>query len=135
MSLFNPDQIPHLLDRDGWAILRAERAHLSPERNKARVDLLRTWLKQAHIPHLAAEGCYGGVKERSFVLLGVTEAEALALARRFRQESILTRRGLVYTDGRGEAPTGLPVVVSGRVRDGYTKLRKSGVKFTIPFEA
>lgn len=133
MGRFAADQIPNLLQHSDWAILSAELSTLSPERNAARTEVLKLWLKAKGTPYLSATGRYGGVDERSVILPRITEEEALQIARRFNQESILNHRGLVYTDGRVVAPAGPPQLVTGRAKGDRTRVNKTGVRFVIPF--
>jgi hypothetical protein len=89
-----------------WAVLSASCGEFTERENAARNALLYADLAFASVPYLIhAEGVYNGETEQSLIALGISEEDALQHARRFAQESILSPRGLVYTDGRGAHPT------------------------------
>jgi hypothetical protein len=89
-----------------WAVLSASREEFPEAANASRNALLYADLAAAGVPYLLhSVGRYCGTTEQSIVALGITERFALSLAARYAQESILTPRGLIYTDGRGVNPT------------------------------
>jgi hypothetical protein len=99
---FEPGAVKDILERSDWAILSAENPGtftLSPDHNAARTHALCTGLTLSGYRFTEVEGLYEGKRERSVLVLGISEQYALYLAASFSQSSILTRRGLVFTDG------------------------------------
>jgi hypothetical protein len=128
-----------LLQRGQYAILSGEKAGLPPEENVARTHLLARTLKERGHKAIEAEGRYGGTPEKSFVVPGMSEDEALELGAKFDppQESVLTPRGLVYLEDRSANPADLSKIdFSGTQTDYFTSVRigDQDVKFTIPID-
>lgn len=121
---FSLKNLPDLLSKDNWAVLTAEdpNATKAPEaQNKARMDKLRADLEALGADVMDAVGKYGDV-QNSFIVAGISEAHAIELGKRYGQESILTRRGLVYSDGRPDTPaTGMNVSATAP-EDFYTEV-------------
>jgi hypothetical protein len=106
-GLTTPETLRDFLKRPGWAILTAtaprEGAFYenNPE-NVARADArdnanLRADLSRGGHSFVEAEGVYKGESDGISLLVVIPEGEALKLGRRYNQESILTRDGLVYS--------------------------------------
>lgn len=114
-ELFSKENIGRILESDEWAILTAENPNnqqLSDEENLRRTNELRDYLIERGIPFREVFGKYSEPnrpEERSFVILA-DEKTALDIGRRFGQESILTRKGLVYRDGSYNPATGVSVM-------------------------
>ena len=89
-----------MLARPGWAILTGTQEALgawdAPE-NVASNDQLRTEL--AGTDAIEITGSYEGVAQGPSWIVFSPPAEALAIAKRYGQESILTNEGLDYGDG------------------------------------
>ena len=68
---------------------------------------LENELKENMFRFAKSEGCYKGKTEDSFVVFGLTEEEAIKLAKKYNQESILSvsscrNTWLIYQDGKEE---------------------------------
>lgn len=83
-----------------YAILSAEKQGLSDSEKAIRTQSLLSDLRSAGFKPIPAEWNYGGL-ERSFLVPGMTEGEALDLGKKYSQESVLSPRGIIYTDGSG----------------------------------
>lgn len=101
IDAFNAADLAETLQRPGWAILTAMQegdGDAASPKNRAALAKMQAEFRDR--PTIAVEGMYKGEAQgRSWVILA-TEEEALRLARAYNQESILTNRGLVYSDGR-----------------------------------
>jgi hypothetical protein len=110
-DFLEPDRLRGLLGKTHWAILTAANPRgqqLSDEDNAARMDYLREDLALSGSAILHANGRYGGQDEPCFVALNIAQSVALDFAKWYGQESILTRQGLVFTDGSPTIePTGI----------------------------
>lgn len=105
-----------LLQRDGWYIVTGMRealgAHDTPE-NVAANARLRSALDARGLPYTPVSGMYKGEPQgESYLVIGDT-AEGLNLGAAFAQESILTFRGLEYSDGRPNTPQVVAETVVG----------------------
>lgn len=130
---FRPERIANVLNRSGWAILTAENpmgVEAAPEANAAAQSALQAALDAAGFKYLRAIGSYGN-KENPFVVIGITEDQALALGARFRQDSVLTNRGLVYPrDGSVTPATGITIFETAP-EDFYTEIPELGTRFVV----
>lgn len=91
------------LRTDGWAILTATRecvgdgTHPENEANNAR---LARELTSRGFSVTPLSGFYKGIDQGlSFLVAGISAAEALNIGREWGQESALVPAGLLYTDG------------------------------------
>jgi len=128
---FTKAGIPNLLKTDNWTILTAENPNakqLSPEENATRNAELQQYLTAQGYDFTPVKGHYGQ-PENSFVVTGISPEQAQALAKKFEQESVLTRHGLVYQDGSITPSNGLTVHPS-QPEDFYTTL-PDGTHFTV----
>ena len=64
--------------------------------NDMHTGQLRKELDLLGYKHQELKGCYGGIKEISFIIWNVPVRIALGLRKRFNQESILVPAGLLY---------------------------------------
>lgn len=106
---FAPNQIEQLLDKDGWAIMTAENPaakQSSAADNASAMDALRADLRNSGASFQEVRGKYGN-EENSLAITGIDEAQAIALGKKYGQESVLTRKGLVYQDGSITPATGI----------------------------
>jgi hypothetical protein len=128
--------LPDLLSKDGWAILTAEDPNATkatPEANAAAMAALRADLAEMGVEVIDAVGKYGDV-QNSLIVLGITEREAMLLGRKYGQESVLTRRGLVYSaDGSVTPATGIEVF-DAPPEDFYTEVPSSGGYFSLQLD-
>ena len=89
-------------DKTGWAILTGTRedlgAHDTPE-NQTNNQRLAAELKRDGIPFQRISGSYKGEDQGPSFLIQAPRNEAMALGKKYGQESILTNEGLVYQDG------------------------------------
>lgn len=137
-DFLEPDRLRGLLGKTHWAILTAANPRgqqLSDEDNAARMDCLREDLERSCCGFLYANGRYGGQDEPCFVALNIAQSAALDFAKWYGQESILTRQGLVFTDGSPTIePTGI-VVHDEAPADDFTQVIGFDVPaFTVLFE-
>jgi ribosomal protein S18 acetylase RimI-like enzyme len=97
---FDGELTPELFQRPGWAVVTAMKEALgsaeTPE-NAALLAKMREELKGTDAIEIS--GMYKGVPQGASWIVFMPEDEALAMGRRYDQESILTNRGLVYGDG------------------------------------
>lgn len=107
---FEGASVKNVLGLTGWAVLTAENPdakQLSPEANAKRNQDLEEELRSLGLQYRKVAGRYGGPDESSFIVVGLSEDTALALGAKYGQESVLTRRGVVYPDGRVVPATGV----------------------------
>lgn len=93
---------PEAFQKGGWAIVTATQESLGDARAPANVEAnekLRAELDRKKIPYQEVAGAYKGVEQDRSFLIFAPEAEAAKLGKKYKQESILTRRGLEYSDG------------------------------------
>lgn len=97
---FDGELTSELFQRPGWAVVTAMKEALgsaeTPE-NAALLAKMREELKGTDAIEIS--GMYKGVPQGASWIVFMPEDEALAMGRRYDQESILTNRGLVYGDG------------------------------------
>jgi hypothetical protein len=131
---FTPEALPDLLFRKGWAILTASdpgAKKQSAAKNRAANARLEADLQSAGYQYMDAVGKYGSVQD-VFIVVGLSEADALALGREYGQESILTRNGLVYSDGRPNTETtGVVTVYDTPPDDYYTHIPDTDAYFQV----
>jgi len=103
----DPEAIKELKNKRGWAIVTAEfpqDKEKTPEENAALNADLTKYLDDNGIEWHQAEGRYTEKKHRPnenpviIIDSGMTHAKAAQLAKRFDQDSVLTKDGLVYQD-------------------------------------
>jgi len=123
-----------LLDRDDWALMTAENPNaqqLSPEENAARLGELKQALDAMGLKYTQVRGKYDN-EENSLAIEGISEAQARALGERFGQDSVLTRRGLIYRDNTINPATGVSVLEKDA--DNYFTELPDGTKFSIDID-
>ncbi|MEY2653418.1 MAG: Bordetella virus [Pseudomonadota bacterium] len=132
---FTPANLPNLLRKDGWAILTAGdpgAQKASPEQNRMRQAELKLDLQRIGAEFLEATGSYGDV-QNSLIVTGISEADAMLLGAKYGQESILTRRGLIYQDGSVTPATGVQVFDEAP-QDFYTSIPGTGAFFSLDLD-
>jgi len=95
---FNPENVKDLLLKDGWAVLTAANPAMTPQsdaENAAANAMLKADLEGIGAQYLEAAGKYGS-EEPSLAVVGITREQAQALGDKYRQDSVLTREGLIY---------------------------------------
>lgn len=85
--------------RPDWVVISAELATLPASVNAARTAALELELDARGLAYLPVLGRWGGVAERSALVLGAGETLALELAREWGQEAALAGSALVFTSG------------------------------------
>jgi hypothetical protein len=134
-AYFSPENIGSLLEKDDWTILTAENPmgqQATPEENaKAQAKLVAD-LDALGVDYQPSIGRYGQI-ENSFVVVGITEKQARDLGQKYNQDSVLTRKGLIYQDGRVDAAVGL-TVHDTRPEDYFTEVPGTGALFTVDLD-
>lgn len=108
LDSFRPENVKDILRKEGWTILTAENPNseqLTSEENAARMADLFADLTSRGLEHQRVEGFYDR-PENSVLVTGISQEDAVALGRKYGQESVLTREGLVYKDGSITPTTG-----------------------------
>lgn len=100
---FKADTLEQALRRPGWTILTGTQerngAPDSPA-NLAANAKLEAELQSRGLPYKVVGGSYNGVDQgKNFLVTGVSERTALALGKKYKQDSVLTNRGYLYQDG------------------------------------
>lgn len=132
---FSVENIGDLLRHSDWAILTAENPRgeqASAEDNAQAQARLEADLRDLGAQFLPAVGRYGQV-ENSYVVTGITEDQARELGRKYDQDSVLTRKGLIYQDGRITPATGV-TTHSSRPDDFFTEVPGTGALFTVDLD-
>lgn len=133
---FTPAGLPGLLEKDGWAILTAEDPNATkapPEQNAAAMAALQQDLRAMGAEFVQVVGKYGDV-QNSLIVLGISEQEAVQLGRKYGQESILTRKGLIYSaDGSITPATGVNVFAAPP-EDFYTEVPTFNSYFSLDLD-
>jgi hypothetical protein len=134
-AYFSPENIGSLLEKDDWTILTAENPmgqQATPEENAAAQAKLVADLDALGVDYQPSIGRYGQI-ENSFVVVGITEKQARDLGQKYNQDSVLTRKGLIYQDGRVDAAVGL-TVHDTRPEDYFTEVPGTGALFTVDLD-
>lgn len=100
-----------VFNKGGWAIVTATQEALGPAtapENVAANEKLRKRLARDKVPYIEVSGAYMGEAQGEVFLILATPEYAQKLGRAYKQESILTRRGLEYTDGSGRLVPHVP---------------------------
>lgn len=90
-------------NKGGWAVVTATQeaqGDANAPANIAANDKLRNELKKKGIPFQEVGGTYQGVDQGKSFLVFMPEKQAVQLGKKYKQESVLTRKGLEYSDGR-----------------------------------
>lgn len=134
---FSPETIGDILKKNDWSILTAENPmgeQATPEENATKMVALKADLDAMGAQYVEAVGKYGQV-ENSLVVTGITQEEAVALGAKYAQDSVLTKRGLVYPRTGDVTPvTGKVDVFADAPEDFYTTIPSTGAKFAIELD-
>lgn len=90
--------------RPGWAVITAIRediGHYDHPENQKSLKQLEQELEARKIKAIPVDGAYKGVYQGRSWMIFTNEKTAAELGNKYGQESILTRKGLLYTDGTG----------------------------------
>lgn len=118
---------PESFAKGGWAVVTATQeaeGNYESEFNKAANEKLRARLEREKIPFIEVGGAYQGEFQGTSFMIFAPEATAQKLGKAFKQESILTRDGLVYTDGSDRVVPGRGVTVGpeAATQDFYSQM-------------
>lgn len=86
------------LDTHQWVAISSDRPEFIGFELHGRRMELRRMVEELGGTYFEAEGRYGGEIEDSLLVFGLDYEQAMALAERFDQESVLTPYGLIYTE-------------------------------------
>jgi len=130
VSDFKPGNVQNILQKDGWAIITAYKGN-DKEVNEKANDSLEKDLQELQLRYTLTEGTYQGeAAEPGFLIFNITEEKAKELGNKYKQDSVLTRTGLLYHDGRVERAT---KVTEGKAKGDHTYLPETGARFNISF--
>ena len=137
---FTPERLPELLNKSDWAILTASDPGAKKQSDKKNAEAnakLEKDLQAAGYDYVDAVGKYGDTQP-AYIIVGIDGNQSKALGQKFGQESVLTRDGLVYSDGRPNTPTtGTVTVYDTPPEDFYTTIPGTETYFQVglDFEA
>lgn len=133
-KFLNPTTIEKSIKTKPHSIISASLANLTPEENLARTAQLADDLTKAGHTPIPVKGNYGGVAEDSFLVPNLSRDEALTLAKKYGQESIVTEKGAHFTSG-GFAPKVGETQV-GEFADNFSEVNINGkiIKFQHPID-
>lgn len=110
---------PETFQKAGWAVVtatqEADGAFDTPKNLRANAKL-RKELRDAGIDFRETEGTYQGVPQGTSFLIFADDATAERIGAKYKQESILTKDGLVYTDGSDRITPARGVVLGDQAR-------------------
>lgn len=95
------EDLNRYLKEQSFGILTAENPNamqMSAAENSIRNRALEVWLDEQGYIYSPVEGHYGQ-PESSYIVHGLTPADAILIARQFQQESVMHNEGLFYQDG------------------------------------
>jgi hypothetical protein len=99
-----------LLSKSDWAVLTAENPmgeQASAEANAAAMTKLKADLDAIGATYKEVRGKYGN-EENSLAVTGISEKDAVALGKKYDQDSVLTNKGDVATRSPAPSPSPLP---------------------------
>jgi len=134
---FSRNNLPKLMRQQNWSILTAYRGDAqSSIKNTMHQTQLANDLRRQGASFIKVEGHYGGKPESSFAVTNISASRARALGTRYKQDSILTNRGLIYTTG-AKARAGVRTPSTGRMAVGksatgefYSRVSSTGARFS-----
>lgn len=132
---FTAENLPELLNKNNWAVLTAanpDAVAQTEEQNAALNAQLEQDLQDMGLEYLPSVGRYDNV-EPGFIVVGITEAQAKELGAKYMQDSVLTRRGLLYRDNRQTPATGVSLFESAP-ENYYTEVPGTGAFFSIDLD-
>jgi len=131
----NPDNFEQNIKTGQYAILSGERTEYSAVTNANRSKAMLTELRERGFHPIPVEGTYGGASEKSFLVPGMSEQEAHELGKKYNQESVLSPKGLIYSDRSGiHAADVANTTFNQEATDYFSKVKIGGkeIKFQIP---
>lgn len=133
----DPETFQQSIKTGQYAILSGEKAGLAATENAKRTKSLLSDLRSQGFKPIPVEGTYGGVTEKSFLVPGLTEQEAFELGQKYGQESVLTPKGLIYSDGSGiHAANTIGTTFDQEATDFFSKVKLGDkeIKFQVPID-
>lgn len=126
---------PETFAKGGWAVITGIQEAQGEHNSSANIEAnkkLENVLRRNGIKYQVVSGAYKGVDQGKSFLIFAPEKVAKQLGERFKQESILTRKGLEYTDGRVTPvdPAGTIIGPEAAKQDFYSTL-PDGTPFTL----
>lgn len=85
--------------QNDWVILTSQKSDLSTGENWDRLKDLMARIRKMGYQYHNTDGSYGGEQEMSLTIFGMSYKDAVALGKRYDQESVATAAGLIYTTG------------------------------------
>jgi len=128
--------LPAAIAKPNWAGMTATQELNGPHDNEANTKAnaeLEHELTKSGYPFMEVGGKYKGIEQgKGFLISPIAEPDALSLARKYGQESIITPRGMLYTDGTlaPVVPEGLKVGREAEQQDFYAT-QLDGPSFSI----
>lgn len=132
---FTPERVSDLLNRNNWAILTAANPmgkSQSDAQNVKANEALKKELADRGLAYEVVQGRYpGDTKEmESYLVYGADRKVANELGNKYKQDSVLTREGLIHSNGKAT-----PVKTTGKgSSDGYTRVPRTGAKFAFDLD-
>lgn len=118
---------PEFLRRPGWGVVTAARNTAADEAQNAALE---AELQRRGIAYRKMEGVYRGQSDGTSFMIFADRDTVVELGRAFRQESVLTRDGLVFMDGSPTiplAPNDLATGDDAKARDFYSVMDDGAV--------
>lgn len=127
---------PDLLQRDGWFVITGMREAFGDQSDPRQAEAnarLRATMDEMGLEYFPISGMYKGAPQGESYLVAGDPAVGRNLGRAFGQESILTFRGLEYSDGRPDTPQ-LPaetIVGPGALQSDFYSVMPDGTPWTM----
>ena len=133
------ESLPDMLKNEDYAILTAENPankKLSPTENAQRNLALEEYMDAEGIEYHKVKGQYDNKAENSFIVTGITQEQALKLGKRFEQESVITKEGMAFQDGKLLPAKHENLKIDPTIKDNFTVANIGGkeVKFAMDFD-
>lgn len=111
--------LPSALSKDGYAILTASQEGPNDTIDMSQNETLKNELIEEFGQENVEEikGTYNGVDQGpSFIVTGISENRARAIGSKYKQESIVTKKGIVYSDTGDVNPNKGTIMVGEQAR-------------------
>jgi hypothetical protein len=120
------------LQRPGWAIVTATRGTPGSIESETANDSLHSYLTKQKIDFEEVGGSYEGEDQGRSFLIFAPRDQAMAIGKRYAQESILTSRGLEYADGKLQAADPSKTVIGDEAKkEPYFSTLPDGTAFSM----
>jgi hypothetical protein len=125
-EVMTPEGVKSMADKGGWAIYTANNPNsqkLSEEKNaKLNIGLMND-IHKSGLEYIPVSGRYGKNDEQGFMVFDptMTADRASEIAKKYDQESVLTKDGLVYQDG-SIAPSRGIIIFDKKPEDDFTTI-------------